>query len=275
MGTRTQDLIFTLYGDYLRQRGGPVWIGSLIELLAALGVSEQAVRSTASRMARKGWLQTERQGRHSFYSLTPKARRLLDEGARQIFQPPLPEWDGRWYLLIYTFSDDLKHVRHQLRKQASWLGFGQLGGGTLISPRDHYQEVQTIVEALKAYDYVNYFGAETIHFTNVRSLACSCWDLEGLGTRYRTFINKYQPQFTADRQQRVNGRPAAPAYCFSQRFWLIHEYRYFPFHDPYLPPGLLPEAWPGETAVTLFQNYHALLESEANAYVDDVLARAP
>jgi phenylacetic acid degradation operon negative regulatory protein len=65
------------------------------------------------------------------------------------------------------------------------------------------------------------------------------------------------------------------AYYFRQRFWLVHEYRFFPFHDPYLPAELLPRKWPGDAAFELFQNYHTLLEDKANVYVDEILARAP
>jgi phenylacetic acid degradation operon negative regulatory protein len=54
----SQDMVFTLYGDYLRHRGGKAWTGSLIELLGLFGLSEQAVRSTLSRMSRKGWLES-------------------------------------------------------------------------------------------------------------------------------------------------------------------------------------------------------------------------
>ena len=36
---RSQDLVFTLYGDYIRHRGGEAWTGSLIELLGLLGMS--------------------------------------------------------------------------------------------------------------------------------------------------------------------------------------------------------------------------------------------
>jgi len=57
---RSQDLVFTLYGDYLRHRGGEAWTGSLIGLLRLLGLWEQAVRSTLSRMSRKGWLRGRR-----------------------------------------------------------------------------------------------------------------------------------------------------------------------------------------------------------------------
>ncbi|MCP4356850.1 MAG: hypothetical protein GY796_02385 [Chloroflexi bacterium] len=274
MGTRTQDLIFTLYGDYLRQRGGVAWIGSLIVLLGTLAVSEQAVRSTASRMARKGWLETTRHGRNSYYALTNKTRNLLDEGAQQIFYPPSQAWDGRWYLVTYAFSDELSSTRHQLRQRLAWLGFGQLGNGTLVSPRDQATEVQALLDELDAHEYVHYFHAEPVQLNGHNSLACCCWDLTDLGQKYTTFIQKYDVAYKTDNQQALNGQSLSPDHAFSQRFWLMHEYRYFPFADPYLPPALLAEDWPGETAVTLFQNYHTLLEAQANAYVDDVLARA-
>jgi phenylacetic acid degradation operon negative regulatory protein len=55
----------------------------------------------------------------------------------------------------------------------------------------------------------------------------------------------------------------------------VHEYRYFPFSDPYLPHELLPEDWLGRAAINLFRAYHDLLRDRANAYVDEVLARTP
>jgi len=47
---RSEDLVFTLYGDYIRHRGGEAWTGSLIELLGPLGLSEQAVPDPMSGM---------------------------------------------------------------------------------------------------------------------------------------------------------------------------------------------------------------------------------
>ena len=100
--SHTQDMIFTLYGDYTRHRGGEAWTGSLIELLGLFGLSGQALCSTLSRMSQKGWLKNRKAGRHSFYSLTPKCIALLEEGARRIFHPRSDPWNGRWYLLTYS-----------------------------------------------------------------------------------------------------------------------------------------------------------------------------
>ncbi len=275
MAVRTQDLIFTLYGDYFLEKGGTAWIGSVIHLLGALDVSEQAVRSAASRMSRKGWLETHRNGRNSYYSLTPKAITLLSEGAEQIFHTPPDQWDGCWYLVTYAFSDELSSVRHKLRQRLAWLGFGQLAPGTMISPRDLRPKVRAIFDELDAHDYANYFRADHVDFTHGNRFVHCCWDLAGLRRRYRRFLDKYQPQFERDAQALADDDGRAPVYYFRQRFWLIHDYRYFPFHDPYLPGQLLPDSWPGQPAVRLFQDYHALLGDEAGAYVDHILTQAP
>src|SRR5438270_913341 len=82
---RPQAMLFTLYGDYILARGGRIWTGSLIRLFNLFGFSEQAVRSALSRMARNGWLQVEREGKRSYYSLTESGRDLLQSGSRRIF----------------------------------------------------------------------------------------------------------------------------------------------------------------------------------------------
>ena len=74
--SRTQDIVFTLYGDYIRHPGGEAWASSLIELLGLFGVSGQAVRSTLSRTSRRGWLEGRKASRFSFHSLTPKCLEL-------------------------------------------------------------------------------------------------------------------------------------------------------------------------------------------------------
>src|SRR5512140_2310989 len=66
---RPQSMIVTLYGDYIRHAGGSIWIGSLIRLLSYFGLSQQAVRSTVSRMTRRELLCINRIGSRSYYSL--------------------------------------------------------------------------------------------------------------------------------------------------------------------------------------------------------------
>ncbi len=271
---RSQDLVFTLYGDYIRHRRGEAWTGSLIELLGLLGLSEQAVRSTLSRMSRKGWLKGRRVGNKSCYSLTPKSIDLLEEGAQRIFQPRSDVWDGRWYVLVYSIPEKERPLRHRLRKRLTWLGFGSLSNATWISPRDRRKEVEGVVNALGIQGHVEIFTAEHFGFASDQELVERCWNLGALNRAYAAFIAKHEPDFLECKKRVVEGDGLEPSECFVRRFMLVHEYRSFPYVDPNLPSELLPEDWLGNKATQLFQEYHRLLTAKANAFVDSVLAKA-
>jgi len=273
--SQSQDLIFTLYGDYLRHRGGEAWTGSLIELLGLFGLSSQAVRSILSRMSRKGWLKSRKAGRNSFYSLTPQCINLLEEGAVRIFQPRHDPWDGQWHLLTYSVPESKRHLRRRLRKQLVWLGFGTLNHATWISPRDLRAEVEQVVESLRVAPYVELFAGGHWVFGSDEEIAARGWNLEELNRYYATFIDRYEPLFQECQAQMQSGDSLAPQECFKQRFMLVHEYRSSPYVDPNLPVELLPDDWLGDRATRLFQQVRDMLTDEAEAFVDSVLAKAP
>lgn len=275
MGKRTIDLLFTLYGDYIRHRGGEAWIGSLIQLLGCLGTSAQAVRSTTARLTRDGWLAHRHQGRHGFYSITPKMSALLAEGAQRIYVRPTEEWDNHWFIVDYSLGESQRKQRDRLRSKLLWLGFGQLSNGTWISPHDNQAEVGRRCRELGLARDVACFRAESLECSNDGELVSRCWDLCGLATTYQQFLKKHGPRFELARQAEQNGKGLLPKECFVRRFWLVHEFRQFPYRDPHLPAHLLPEEWPGERAVGLFVAYQELLTARANEYVDAVMAGFP
>ena len=53
---RAKSLIMTVWGDAIAPHGGTVWLGSLIRLLAPLGLNERLVRTGVLRLVRDGWL---------------------------------------------------------------------------------------------------------------------------------------------------------------------------------------------------------------------------
>ncbi len=273
--SNSQDIIFTLYGDYIRHRGGEASTGSLIELLGLFGLSGQAVRSTLSRMSQKGWLESRKIGRHSFYSQTPRFLELLEDGAQRIFQPRRDPWDGQWHLLIYTIPESKRDLRRRLRERLLWLGFGSLNQATWISPRDLRTEVEQIVDTLKVRPYVECFTAKHHGFTSDEEIVARCWNLERLNEYYSTFIDRYDPPFQKYQAQLRAGNSLNPQECFVQRFMLIHEFRFSPYVDPNLPLELLPDDWLGERATQLFQQYHNLLDKKAEDFLDSVLAKVP
>lgn len=277
-GPRSQELVFTLYGDYLLAREQPVWVGSLITLLGQLGLSPMAVRTVLSRMARKNWLTVERRGTRSWYGLTRKGRGLLEAGRERIYHPPVRDtWDGQWSVVAFSIPEDRRQLRDSLRRRLAWLGFGSLSNGVWLSPHDVRAEVRSIAEELRITRHLELFRAHYEGFGEVSELVRQCWDLENLGRRYAAFIRRWQPEFGHCQRCGLTGAQAgihspctAPADCFRRRFMLVHEYRTFPLDDPFLPRPLLPPDWNGEAAARLFETYHELLTEPAERYVAEI-----
>ena len=272
---RPQDLVFTLFGEYLLHPKKPIWVGSLISLLRPFRLSEGAVRTVLSRMTRKGWLKTRRRGRNSFYALAPRGHRLLEEGRDRIFRPTWEDaWDGQWYLVTYSIPEDMRRLRDRLRVRLAWLGFGSMGNGVWISPHSAEDRVLAMAAEMQIEDKLLFFRAEQLGYSDHQDLVRRSWDLDALACRYRTFLERWRPVYD---QYRANTDIIVTdeARCFVDRFNLIHEFRRFPLDDPFLPHALLPETWPGQEAATLFSDLHDLLASPADRYVEGVLSDAP
>lgn len=261
-------MIITLYGDYIRHVGGSIWIGSLIRLLSYFGLSQQAVRSTVSRMTRRELLRIDRNGSRSYYSLTNKSARMIEEGATRIFQfhSPRNPWDRQWHLVTYSVPESERESRDRLRQELSWMGFGMLTSALWISPHDYCAELEQLAERLNVRSRVEIFTARHDGFADEATIVSRCWNLPAINARYTAFIDKYRPAYEEHCRVLDQGGDLEASQYFVRRFNLIHEYRRFPYIDPELPPELLPSDWRGEEAAALFRQYHALLADKANAF---------
>ncbi|MFQ5399977.1 MAG: PaaX family transcriptional regulator C-terminal domain-containing protein [Anaerolineae bacterium] len=268
---RTQFLIFTLFGDYVLQRGGKIWTSSLLHLLELLGVSERAMRSALSRMKRRGWIASQKYGRRSQYYLTPRGQALLERGQERIFEPTFTDWDGQWHVVVYSLPERKRRRRHALRKELLWLGFGRLAPGTWFSPHDRRDELNEFFVELGVEGYVDMFSGIYQGPASAHDLVHRCWDLEGIAAQYHQFYNRFRSEYQECQTWQIDGKMPDLEACFVRRFWLTHEYQSFPFKDPNLPTSLLPPDWIGLVARDLFDNYHRLLGTYANQYVDAVM----
>lgn len=261
--------MFTLYGDYVRHVGGSIWVGSLVQLLSHLGMSEQSVRSTIVRMSRSEWLTVDRINRKSYYSLTSKGKHLLAEGAARIFNSPSPRdrWDGHWRLVAYSMPESLRDKRALLRRELGYLGFGPLTSALWVSPHDLCAQVARLATDLDVVPYVEFFTATYNGLMDPSTLVKKCWDLSSINAQYADFIATHQPALD---ECRANRASLELADCFLRRFMLTHEYRRFPFVDPQLPDELLPADWHGIEAAQLFQEYHDLLAEKANTFFESL-----
>jgi phenylacetic acid degradation operon negative regulatory protein len=267
---RPQSLIFTLFGDYIRNSDERIRIGGLIKLLALFGLSAEVVRTTVSRMVRRGWLQVERVGHISYYSLTPAAKKVIEEGAARIFQfhDLAPPWNGCWQLVTYSIPEQQREARDRFRRELTWLGFGLLTNTVWLSPHHHRVRIEGLADSLHIKACVQLFEGRLDGFTPAPEVAARCWNLTEINAEYAAFIEKYEPPFRQCQKRLAAAEAMDQAECFVQRFILVHEYRRFSYRDPYLPIELLPRAWRGREAVALFREYHRLLADGANEYFE-------
>jgi phenylacetic acid degradation operon negative regulatory protein len=276
-GLRLQSLVITLYGDYIRHAGGCIWIGSLIELLSHFGVSQQAIRSTISRMKRNATLRVDRVGSRSYYSLTNKSAKFIEAGAARIFQFPTPreKWNGAWHLVTYSVPENERAARDRLRQELEWLGYGMLTNALWIAPFDHRDEIAQLSATLGVRTRIEMFTARHDGFSEFKNIVARCWDLPALNARYIAFIKKYKPMYETHCRILQEGKDLKPSDYFVRRFMLIHEFRKFPYLDPQLPPELLPTDWRGDEAVKLFKQYHDLLANKANEFFYSIYNQVP
>ena len=139
---KARSLVFDLFGDYLRYRDGVVRLRSLVALMDAFEVPETTVRVVVTRLRKEGWLDSEKSGRETTYSLTPAAWKLLDEGRSRIFERARGPWDGQWHMVMYSVPETDRAMREQLRKKLAWLGFGPLSSSVWLSAHDRTSAVR-------------------------------------------------------------------------------------------------------------------------------------
>jgi phenylacetic acid degradation operon negative regulatory protein len=266
---RPRSMLFTLYGDYAYPRGQAIGLRGLVTIGARLGIGQTAVRSAVARLSRQDWLEARKTGNRSSYRLTEAGRRLIDEGTRRIYKPRRSAWDGRWTLLTYSIPEARRAARDRIRRQLAWLGFGAIGGGTYVSPRNVEDDAMTLVRAHGAGRFARIFTAHLSGPGADSDLVRQCWNLDVIARRYGAFVAHYEPMRKRDvRRARADNLDDADA--FAMRFALTHDFRRYPFIDPDLPRELLPGGWLGFRARELFESYHGMLTDGALRYFDGV-----
>jgi phenylacetic acid degradation operon negative regulatory protein len=262
---KARSLVFDLFGDYLRYRGGAVRLRALVALMACFDVPEPTVRVVAARLRKEGWLESRRDGRETTYALTDVAWQLLDEGRSRIFARATGPWDGRWHMVLYQVPETDRALREQLRKRLAWLGFGALAPSVWISPHERTTQVKPYLAEPSAVR-LDLLSCVSEGPAADRDMAGRAWDLAALDRDYALLLEDYRPRMVTYRRGTLGGRDA-----LVDRMQLVHDYRLFPFRDPDLPPELLPQGWSGRAAHDMFLEAHGLLRASAEGYVDSVL----
>ena len=243
---RASQLIVSIYGDIVEPRSGVLWMGNLIALCAGFDVNESLVRTAVSRLVTKGQIMGRRQGRRSFYALTPAASAQYHE-ASDVFFGPLDD-ECRWILCHCPTPPE--------QLQLTQNGYAALGGDMFLAANRPERKCFGVA-----------FDASAVASTqqDLKKLAWSAFDLARLSESYSGFVERLRT-LPVTAKDVSDGEEAV-----TLRLALIHAYRTIRFTDPRLPPSALPGDWSGHEAHKLFADAYCSLSSPADAYIGENL----
>ncbi len=266
---RAKSLIVTVWGDSILRRGGSVWLGGLIELMAPFGVNQRLVRTSVLRLTREDWCVSSRVGRRSLYRLTENGRQRFEDAHRRIFADAEPAWDGRWSVVFTGLGELPGAARDRLRRELLWLGFGAVAANVFAHPAADEEALRHVLGAPGVAGQTAVMSARSEHLPGgvpAHELLRRSWDLEGLSAAYRQFVGQFRPIRSV--LERFAPTPVAG---FVLRTLLVHEYRRVLLRAPDLPGELLPPDWAGTAARSLRDELHRRLKAPADRHVARVL----
>jgi phenylacetic acid degradation operon negative regulatory protein len=261
-----RSLLLTVLGEFVLPGGRPVWTSALIELLGDLEVAEKAARQAIMRTADSGWIEANRIGRETRWSLTDAGTDLLREGTERIysFAADGATWNGEWLVLTVGVPENNRPLRQQVRTRLGWAGLGSPTPGVWVTPRiEREAQARTVLEDLGLLAGSWSFVATAGQIGDERSLARSAWDLDDVERRYEDFLELVGRR-----------RPRTDRQALVAQVRLVQEWRRFPLLDPGLPRELLPPRWTGSRAAEVFRERHAAWAPRAQVAWRDLTQEA-
>ena len=264
-GPNPQHLLSTVLGEYLDSSEAALPATTVVAVLAEFGISPASARAALSRLTRRGIVAAR--GRPPVYSLTPPTiarhrstmHRFLAFGA-----VPRP-WDGTWLGVAYSLPESGQAQRHAVRKRLGELGFVRLYDSMWISPdRDAAPARGAMGEILGDVPGARW-SVLHVRFDDEAGPTVA-YDLTGLASAYRRFVDEHAELRAATRAGRV-----AAAQALVARTTLMDAWRGFALADPDLPAHLLPDPWPRQEARELFLEVHTALGPLAQERLVEVM----
>ncbi|WP_446696890.1 PaaX family transcriptional regulator [Streptomyces zagrosensis] len=177
---------------------------------------------------------------------------------------PGPEKEpGDWLLAVFSVPEQERHKRHLLRSRLARLGFGTAAPGVWIAPALLREETRHTLERLGLASYVDLFQGEHAGFAPTADAVRRWWDLDALAARHHAFLATHEPVL----QRWARRKTVPPADAYRDYLLALDSWRALPYADPGLPPGLLPDDWPGERSARVFAGLHERLRDAGAEFV--------
>jgi phenylacetic acid degradation operon negative regulatory protein len=271
---RPQSLMLTFFGIHALGRDIAVSAGSLIEVFGQAGITEDAVRSTLTRMVKRGLLERHRRGRRTYFGPTPRATGVLRDGHDRIWCTGAVnrDWDGTWTLVGFSLPEAWRSERHDLRSRLVWSGFGPLQNGLWVAPGT--VDVPSVVAGLDLDGCLRVFrGATAVAPTDARTVLHTAFDVESVAKGYEAFLTRWSTDAAEpDRTGTGQAEAADDATALLRQLLLHTDWLERVRQDPHLPAEHLPEDWPAARAEELFRelarHYGELAAQEAASSLD-------
>jgi len=226
----------TFFGAFLRRLGGWIAVADLIALMAELDLDAQAVRSSVSRLKRRGVIESERRDGAAGYRLTARGEAILRAGDARIYGGDVaPRSGASWLLVVFSIPEAQRALRHRLRAGLTGLGLGTVAPAVWIAPAHLRDEVERLVADLGV-ERVDLFEAEPL------TDPARYWDLDALTAEYSRYLAEWESR---------------PVDGFADYIRHLDAWRRIPFHDPGLPTAV------GERARRVFAEIDARLAPTA------------
>lgn len=268
---RAGSLIITVFGDAIFPRGGTLWIGSLIRVLADFGISERLVRTSVFRLTGDDWLEADQIGRRSYYRLSATGALRFEQATARIYGDPRQSWDGDWCLILLGDLDATQ--KDAARKELGWIGFGAISSNVLAHPTPDIAAVDATLERAGIASQAVIMKGRTLDKNQdeaMRAMVRKSWTLDEIDRRYAKFVEQFRPLIRAAQKSK---RPD-PRLAFQIRTLLIQEYRSILLRDPLLPAELLSAGWNGTAAYQLCRNLYQLVYAPSDVYIGEVFETA-
>ncbi|WP_406438618.1 PaaX family transcriptional regulator [Streptomyces sp. NBC_01613] len=241
---RPQSLMLTFFGIHALGRDLALSASSLIEVFGQAGITEDAVRSTLTRMVKRGLLERHRRGRKTYFGPTARATRVLRDGHDRIWRTGAVnrDWDGTWTLVGFSLPEAWRSERRDLRSRLVWSGFGPLQNGLWVAPGT--VDVPEVVAGLGIEACLKVFqGATAVAPTDARTVLHTAFDVDSVAKGYEAFLARWSTDDAPD-----SGEMGALVRQLSLHADWLDQVR----QDPHLPAEHLPEDWPAARAEERF-----------------------
>jgi phenylacetic acid degradation operon negative regulatory protein len=268
-GPRPRQILLTLLADYWLAPGAVAPSGALVELMAVFDIPTSGARSVLGRLGKDDRVEVLKEGRRTFYRLSPFMRHRLLVGLDRIgeFGREDAAFSGIWTCVAFSVPEEQRADRHKLRTALSWLGFAPLYDGLWVSPRSLRSEASEVLSRMGVGAATVFTGSLTGEGADYGA-PTDAWDLDYIQSLYQEFLQETEPAV-----ERMESGLIKPREALLLRTELMNVWRTFPRVDPGLPLEMLPPGWQRGRARAVFYQLYTGLAEPAHSLVRDIVER--